>query len=110
MGDMIFSKEEMIDAAKKMVDYADALAEAITQYRAILQYIQAQGMVDTKVCAALASLDSKLLPYETAVSTVGGGAMKTLIQTASNLDALDNYTYPEGNWEDLRSTLAGFLG
>lgn len=110
MADMVFSEEELISAAMQMKDYANLLVDYIGEYRAILQYIQAQGIVDSKVCTSLANLDGKILPYETALFTIGSNAMGTLMQSAGNLRTLDNYAYPEGNFEEVKSTLAGFLG
>ena len=110
MADIIISEAEMTMAINQLSYYAEFLAACAVEYRGILTKLTEMGVKDVQIKAALFDLQHQVNVFDQKFPGLCDEAQTAFRAFLTELDVVDNFSYPYSRLDQISILLSSFLG
>lgn len=107
--DLVCAEGELSIVLHKTERYMEFLDECICEYNEILDNLSENGIEDVKICMQLKLLTIQLDGIKRQLSEVYPEIAQCVQREIRDIEASDDFTYPDLSFGNLMSTLAAFL-
>lgn len=107
MTDIVCAEGELSAAVKKIQQYIEFLQNSIADYSRLVSSVE--GIKDQRITRQLKLLAAEVAKQNQALSELSRMTSETVMEHISDIEAADNFRYPDIGAEGIRALLSGFF-